>query len=362
MDETGSPLSVEEAAEEAILFSRVLCPFYDSEPESPESETDSSLSILSDADDDDYHSLPPSPMASPLHESDPSRDFSDRCLMNTDASICDESESERNPYLVDWIETETASSFSSEAVSEQGDGMDAVWDPLVSVDTNELHMSSLQVDSNNLPEIARILELDGADANLGLAETVELSTFEDMDTDASLLAGPYSPDTQYVLDNLDAFNECFPPNPNDAEPEPDWEAGSAVSSVPDLEEMVRNMEVEVLLAMHNIYEGDPEMDFFRQLLELDRGVRWGPAASKSAVESLPNITADESMVDLECAVCKELVLVGESLKRLPCSHDYHANCILPWLGIRNTCPLCRFELPTDDQNYESWRSRQENQD
>ncbi|CAL9076827.1 unnamed protein product [Musa acuminata var. zebrina] len=32
------------------------------------------------------------------------------------------------------------------------------------------------------------------------------------------------------------------------------------------------------------------------------------------------------------------------------SHIYHAGCILPWLGIRNTCPVCRHELPTQDDD------------
>ncbi|XP_015874028.3 E3 ubiquitin-protein ligase RDUF2 [Ziziphus jujuba] len=74
-----------------------------------------------------------------------------------------------------------------------------------------------------------------------------------------------------------------------------------------------------------------------------------PPASKAAIESMPTIEIVESHVGLEshCAVCKEAFELGSEAREMPCKHIYHSDCILPWLSLRNSCPVCRHELPTD---------------
>ncbi|XP_051150793.1 E3 ubiquitin-protein ligase CIP8-like [Andrographis paniculata] len=82
------------------------------------------------------------------------------------------------------------------------------------------------------------------------------------------------------------------------------------------------------------------------------GGRGPPPAAKSAVEALKSVVIEDEGSTVACAICKDLVNVGEAAKTLPCGHGYHGECIEPWLGCRNSCPVCRFELPTDDPNYE----------
>ncbi|KAJ7531307.1 hypothetical protein O6H91_14G039600 [Diphasiastrum complanatum] len=83
--------------------------------------------------------------------------------------------------------------------------------------------------------------------------------------------------------------------------------------------------------------------------------RYGtPPASKSAIESLPTIRISEEHLGTDyaqCAVCKDEFDLGAEVRKMPCKHMYHGECILPWLAQHNSCPVCRHELPTDDSEY-----------
>lgn len=77
-----------------------------------------------------------------------------------------------------------------------------------------------------------------------------------------------------------------------------------------------------------------------------------PPASKAAIEAMPRVEIEGVHVETEsyCAVCKEAFEVGVEAREMPCKHIYHSDCILPWLSIRNSCPVCRHELPGDSDN------------
>jgi len=57
--------------------------------------------------------------------------------------------------------------------------------------------------------------------------------------------------------------------------------------------------------------------------------------------------------------CREDLQVGEEVQIMPCNsnHVYHPDCLAPWLKAHNSCPVCRFELPTDDMAYETKKER-----
>ncbi|KAF8378916.1 hypothetical protein HHK36_030265 [Tetracentron sinense] len=106
------------------------------------------------------------------------------------------------------------------------------------------------------------------------------------------------------------------------------------------------------LGDHFIGPGLGLEQLIQQLAENDPNRHGTPPASKSAVEALPTINISDQLLTSECAVCKDTFQLGTAAKQMPCKHIYHSDCILPWLELHNSCPVCRYELPTDDPDYE----------
>ncbi|TYZ63716.1 hypothetical protein PybrP1_003685 [[Pythium] brassicae (nom. inval.)] len=68
-------------------------------------------------------------------------------------------------------------------------------------------------------------------------------------------------------------------------------------------------------------------------------------ALKAQNKEQPAADADSGEA-ASCVVCME-ALARDAGVELPCRHQFHANCIEPWLKMHSTCPTCRHQLPTD---------------
>jgi len=97
-----------------------------------------------------------------------------------------------------------------------------------------------------------------------------------------------------------------------------------------------------------------------QLLSMQTSQPARPPASKEAVSNLPVFKLEKKHCkvgtngkwDLPgCAICCSNIALGEECQLLPCGHMYHPACVKPWFDQNNTCPTCRYELPTDDPAY-----------
>ncbi|KAM4636406.1 RING finger protein 122-like isoform 2-T2 [Discoglossus pictus] len=47
-----------------------------------------------------------------------------------------------------------------------------------------------------------------------------------------------------------------------------------------------------------------------------------------------------NLIGQVCAVCLEEFKVKEELGLCPCTHAFHAKCLMKWLEVRNSCPMC----------------------
>lgn len=80
-----------------------------------------------------------------------------------------------------------------------------------------------------------------------------------------------------------------------------------------------------------------------------------PPLSKDVIDALPIVEVTEPQVNskLQCSVCWEDFSLKEKVRQLPCQHVYHEPCIRPWLELHGTCPICRQNLVTGEQQNNS---------
>ncbi|KAG0339996.1 hypothetical protein BG000_000925 [Podila horticola] len=70
-------------------------------------------------------------------------------------------------------------------------------------------------------------------------------------------------------------------------------------------------------------------------------------ASEEILDTKLEITA--SLEEL-CSICLGEYMMNDRIRILPCSHEYHAECVDIWLTHKSThCPLCKHDLLSDIQ-------------
>ncbi len=102
----------------------------------------------------------------------------------------------------------------------------------------------------------------------------------------------------------------------------------------------------------------------------DRGRSGTPPASEEAINNLPeieiteaNCKKDETTSKVEhprCTICCEDMT--DKAVQMPCGHLFNKECIVNWLKQHNQCPVCRYELPTNDAEYEAQKIRNRGQE
>ncbi|KZV20539.1 hypothetical protein F511_31693 [Dorcoceras hygrometricum] len=115
--------------------------------------------------------------------------------------------------------------------------------------------------------------------------------------------------------------------------------------------------------MDNDQDGEhmaPGLDLLLEHLADNDPNHYGtPPARKEAVEALATVKNDDI---IQSSICLEDCDIGADVKEMPCRHRFHKGCILPWLELHSSCPICRYQLPYDESKIESDISRNNSSD
>ncbi|KAG7285367.1 hypothetical protein NEMBOFW57_009994 [Staphylotrichum longicolle] len=79
-----------------------------------------------------------------------------------------------------------------------------------------------------------------------------------------------------------------------------------------------------------------------------------PPASQAALDRLQVREVDDKMLaacggSSKCVVCVDDMAKGEKAAVLPCEHFFHGECVMPWLRLHGTCPVCRRSVEVEGQ-------------
>lgn len=77
-----------------------------------------------------------------------------------------------------------------------------------------------------------------------------------------------------------------------------------------------------------------------------------PPLAKDKINDIPKVEVAQEEVErkLQCSVCWEDFKLNETVRKLPCSHLFHEDCIVPWLNLHGTCPICRKSLSGEEED------------
>lgn len=99
------------------------------------------------------------------------------------------------------------------------------------------------------------------------------------------------------------------------------------------------------------YFTGPGLDLLLQHLAENDPNRHGTLPTqKAVVDALPTVKIEEI---LQCPICLDEFEAASEGKEMPCKHKFHNGCIVPWLELHSSCPMCRFQLPADEAKPDS---------
>lgn len=77
-------------------------------------------------------------------------------------------------------------------------------------------------------------------------------------------------------------------------------------------------------------------------------------ASKTIIDNCHPINYIKTNQDENCVICICNIEENEKIRKLPCHHIFHDECIMTWLSNHSTCPICKISLKdnVEQERYE----------
>lgn len=108
-----------------------------------------------------------------------------------------------------------------------------------------------------------------------------------------------------------------------------------------ISEVITYMRRRIMERMIEEVDNEGHVTTIRTSME-EEVIKIVPTA-KSSIDKLEKV---KMKLDDQCSIClEEFENRLEEVTRMPCSHVYHAHCIVKWLEYNRLCLLCRFETP-----------------
>jgi len=76
-----------------------------------------------------------------------------------------------------------------------------------------------------------------------------------------------------------------------------------------------------------------------------------PPASSEIIQSLKCVSVTEKLMSEQpsCSICYDDFELDKEVTVLPCNHAFDKDCIVTWLKLHNTCPVCRHSVKDETQ-------------
>jgi len=237
---------------------------------------------------------------------------------------------------------------------------------IFSLDTQSLNNNFNFIENGRLPQIKKYWchlckkefthEYQNEDIKCSFCGKTFCEIIENDDTTNASHPIHFEP---YILNNTNAQN-----NINNSQNERQRNNISNLNHLNRRAELLRNRANHIVELLTNYVfmqnQSDNLDNIISHIMLHDPNKYGNPPAAKKVIENLKKYKINEEKmkefgIENSCAICKEEFNIGEEGLSMPCNHNFHRDCIIPWLKERNSCPVCRYELPTDDKDFEEMK-------